>query len=63
MARIWLGLAGLLVAGGAMAVDQPSTYPGCAQREVSVDWGAAVEVDLAGCQSFGLGAQRSVLGG
>lgn len=55
MVRVVLGLGGLLLAGGAWAVDQPSTYPGCAQREVAVDWGGMVEVDLSACQSFGLG--------
>lgn len=39
----------------AAAVDQPSTYPGCATRAVTVPWGGSVEVDLAACQSFGLG--------
>ena len=55
MVRFVLGLGGLLLAGGAWAVDQPSTYPGCAQRDVAVAWGGMVEVDLSGCQSFGLG--------
>ena len=56
MARTWLGVALLLLADTAWAVEQPSTYPGCARREVSVAWGGAVEVDLSACQSFGLGA-------
>ena len=55
MVKGLLGLGGLLLAGAAWAVDQPSTYPGCAQREVSVAWGGLVEVDLSACQSFGLG--------
>ncbi len=51
-----LGLLSTLVwATAATAVDQPSTYPGCATREVSVAWGGSVRVDLATCHSFGLG--------
>lgn len=51
-------LLSLILAGGALqaqAVGQPSTYAGCAQRSVSVPWGGSVRVDLAACQSFGLG--------
>lgn len=50
-----LMLMGLAWAASAQAVDQPSTYPGCATRQVSVPWGGAVKVDLADCHSFGLG--------
>ncbi len=39
----------------AWAVDQPSNYPGCATREVSVPWGGSVRVDLSACHAFGLG--------
>ncbi|GAB2504032.1 Ig domain-containing protein [Arenimonas alkanexedens] len=46
----------LSVAGSAVAVDQPSTYPGCAARSVSVPWGGSVKIDLSDCHSFGLGA-------
>lgn len=50
---------GLLAALGwtsaAAAVGQPSTYPGCATRSVSVPWGGAVTVDLGSCHAFGLG--------
>ena len=56
MVKVVLGLGGLLLAGGAWAVDQPSTYPGCAQRELVVEWGGSATVELSGCQSFGLGA-------
>lgn len=48
----WLALA----SAPALAVDQPSTYPGCATRSVSVPWGGSVAVDLKDCHSFGLGA-------
>ncbi|TNJ32872.1 Ig domain-containing protein [Arenimonas terrae] len=51
-----LGLVSALAwASAAAAVDQPSTYPGCATRAVTVPWGGSVKVDLATCQSFGLG--------
>jgi hypothetical protein len=50
------GLLSLLAwASAATAVDQPSTYPGCATRAVTVPWGGSVKVDLAACHSFGLG--------
>jgi hypothetical protein len=39
----------------SLAVGQPSTYPGCASRDVTVPWGGSVKVDLSGCHSFGLG--------
>jgi hypothetical protein len=39
----------------SLAVGQPSTYPGCASRDVTVRWGGSVKVDLARCHSFGLG--------
>ncbi|WP_290890991.1 hypothetical protein, partial [Arenimonas sp.] len=45
----------LLLPGAALAVDQPSTYPGCATRSVSVPWGGSVAVDLKDCHTFGLG--------
>jgi hypothetical protein len=48
-------LAALAWSAAAPAVDQPSTYPGCATRNVSVAWGGSVTVDLASCHSFGLG--------
>lgn len=50
-----LATLALALAVPAAAVDQPSTYPGCAEREAQVDWGGAVTLDLAACQSFGLG--------
>lgn len=56
MLRIVLALGVMLLSGQARAVDQPSTYPGCAQREVAVAWGGSATVDLSACQSFGLGA-------
>ena len=53
----WLGslvlLLGLLWATVASAA--PSSYPGCANRSVTVAWGGNVNVDLIACQSFGLG--------
>ena len=53
---IRLGLLSVLAwASAASAVDQPSTYPGCATRAVTVPWGGSVKVDLATCHSFGLG--------
>ncbi|HEU0152880.1 MAG TPA: Ig domain-containing protein [Arenimonas sp.] len=55
LARLLAALA-LSLAGTAAAVDQPSTYPGCATRSVTVPWGGSVEVDLKTCHSFGLGA-------
>lgn len=48
-------LPALLWASSSLAVGQPSTYPGCATRSVTVAWGGSVKVDLAGCHSFGLG--------
>lgn len=53
-ARIALALA-LSWSVSAWAVDQPSNYPGCATREVSVPWGGSVRVDLSACHAFGLG--------
>lgn len=55
MVRIGVLIGLALASGAAMAVDQPSTYPGCATRELSVAWGGSAVVDLSGCQSFGLG--------
>lgn len=55
MQRVMAALAALAMAVPAAAVDQPSTYPGCAEREATVAWGGAVTLDLAACQSFGLG--------
>lgn len=52
-------LAALAWSAAAPAVDQPSTYPGCATRHVSVAWGGSVVVDLAQCHSFGLGVVSS----
>ena len=48
-------LLALSMGGPALAVDRPSTYPGCASRSVSVPWGGSVSVDLKDCHSFGLG--------
>lgn len=48
-------LPALLWSPSSFAVGQPSTYPGCASRSVTVAWGGSVKVDLAGCHSFGLG--------
>lgn len=48
-------LLALSLGGPALAVDRPSTYPGCATRSVSVPWGGSVSVDLKDCHSFGLG--------
>lgn len=48
-------LLGLAWAPAASAVGQPSTYPGCANRSVTVAWGGTIKVDLATCHSFGLG--------
>lgn len=45
-----------LASAPALAVDQPSTYPGCATRSVSVPWGGSVLVELGQCHAFGLGA-------
>ena len=42
-------------APAALAVGQPSTYPGCATRTATVAWGGSVKIDLASCHSFGLG--------
>jgi hypothetical protein len=52
---IVLAFVALVSTGAALAVDQPSTYPGCATRSVSVPWGGSVAVDLKDCHSFGLG--------
>ena len=48
-------------AAPARAVDQPSTYPGCATRELRVPWGGAATVDLRDCQAFGLGVLNKFL--
>ncbi|MFY2762812.1 Ig domain-containing protein [Arenimonas sp. MALMAid1274] len=50
-----LSLALLALALPAHAVDQPSSYPGCASRQVSVAPGGTVRVDLSRCHAFGLG--------
>ena len=50
-----LALALASLCGTASAVNQPSTYPGCATRSITVPWGGSIEVDLKACQSFGLG--------
>lgn len=39
----------------AAAVGLPSTYPGCANRSVTVPWGGTVNVNLTTCHFFGLG--------
>lgn len=52
---ILLAFAAISSPGAARAVDQPSTYPGCATRSVSVPWGGSVTIDLKDCHSFGLG--------
>ena len=46
-------LAGLF--WSSLASAAPSTYPGCATRNVSVAWGGSVYVDLSTCHDFGLG--------
>lgn len=51
-----LALVLAALCGTASAVDQPSTYPGCANRSITVPWGGSVAVDLKACHSFGLGA-------
>ncbi|WP_162782219.1 putative Ig domain-containing protein [Arenimonas caeni] len=52
-------LAGLLLIAGlfwsSLAAAAPSTYPGCATRNVNVAWGGSVYVDLSTCHDFGLG--------
>lgn len=53
--RSLLLLSALLWAGAVPAVGQPSTYPGCATRSVTVPWGGTAKVDLGSCHSFGLG--------
>lgn len=58
VAAVFVGLvlaASAAWAAPARAVDQPSTYPGCATRELRVPWGGAATVDLRDCQAFGLG--------
>lgn len=50
-----LAALALALVAPAHAVDQPSTYPGCAERQADVPWGGAVTIDLSACQSFGLG--------
>jgi uncharacterized protein YhjY with autotransporter beta-barrel domain len=45
----------LAVASPAHAVGNPSTYPGCANRSVTVAWGGTVNVNLTTCHFFGLG--------
>ncbi|HBD20997.1 MAG TPA: hypothetical protein DC063_13560 [Arenimonas sp.] len=50
-----LAAVALALVAPAHAVDQPSTYPGCAERQADVPWGGAVTLDLSACQSFGLG--------
>ena len=59
MMRIVVAWGLMAAAGLAGAVDQPSTYQGCAARELRVEWGGAARVDLSGCQAFGLGAVAS----
>ena len=55
-ALAWLTLLmGLFWASMASAVGVPSTYPGCATRNVVVPFGGSVNVDLSACHFFGLG--------
>lgn len=55
-AAILMALAAQIVfSSAAYAVGIPSTYPGCATRNVTVANGGSVNVDLSTCQSFGLG--------
>jgi hypothetical protein len=42
----------------ALAVGQPSTYPGCQTRNVTVAWGGTVPVNMSTCHFFGLGTVR-----
>lgn len=48
-------LPALLWTSSALAVGQPSTYPGCASRSASVPWGGSVRIELGQCHTFGLG--------
>ena len=48
-------LASLFWSTMAAAVGQPSTYAGCQTRDVTVNWGDSVYVNLVDCQWFGLG--------
>jgi large repetitive protein len=51
----WLLCLGLLWPSLVSAVGLPSTYPGCANRAVTVPWGGATNVNLTTCHFFGLG--------
>ena len=51
----WLLCIGLLWPSLASAVGLPSTYAGCATRNVTVPWGGTINVDLSTCHFFGLG--------
>jgi outer membrane autotransporter protein len=48
-------LIGLSWVPTASAVDNPSTYPGCANISANVAWGGSVDVDMSSCHFFGLG--------
>jgi uncharacterized protein YhjY with autotransporter beta-barrel domain len=39
----------------SVASAAPSSYPGCANINATVDWGGNVTIDLNACQAFGLG--------
>ncbi|MES2987141.1 MAG: putative Ig domain-containing protein [Pseudomonadota bacterium] len=47
--------ASLILPSVAHAVGQPSTYAGCATRNVTVANGGSVTVNLTACHAFGLG--------
>jgi len=47
--------ATLMVPDAAHAVGQPSTYPGCQTRNVTVANGGSVTINLSSCHAFGLG--------
>ena len=49
------GVLAVLVSDPSLAVNRPSTYPGCQTRNVTVSWGASVVVDMSTCHAFGLG--------
>jgi Putative Ig domain/Calx-beta domain len=58
----WLLCLGLFWPALSSAVGLPSTYPGCATRNVAVAWGGTVNVNLTTCHFFGLGVVRPGFG-
>ena len=54
--RLAIWLLCLVMLWPSLASAQTSTYPGCAVVNATVPYGGSVNVNLASCHNFGLGA-------